>query len=647
MQINEFQFYQLLQNIIVDKKEKLNSGNLIDFFEPNEFFELALSLSYMILTRDAIVSKSNPDSVNFRNLGYLFTDSFCSAPPRIYDAYSLSPLWVISSIRDSLLHNACSVNLQTKEIMINNPNPEGNLHCDIPFEWFNKYGKYHIFESKLVNELDVKGIFLTSDTHLMQKKFNSVQDIEKFINNVIAYKIHIKSPDLLDENIIRRYIENFIDVKSSDIISKNNLEYLSYEGKWAFIVQRLKKDFKRVFPDIEVTIEQINSENVLDDFNKLYNNEDIFSHTKYKDQYSLLVNRLMRYYRMPKTAVTDSVESLIATMQIYNQELKSNEDYEECKEVIEYILNLNNDGGKTLEFIHEYRKNKNLTNTYYNNFVGDSHSLRLDDEDRERLKQYLTKQFGFEPSSIQVTLGTIKAFDEDLYNKYKNRYEESNAISDEDIAFYNMPVIKMAQQLRQKTTEVQKFLELGLVTTLGITTYAMNKEAIFDAEGYENIDKLEEIPSYSSGLYKSYSLARKELEEKIHKLEAKLKRIDNDPNFKSSKKKERLKRKIERDLEISKERFEAEEAPEEEIITYNNKKYKLTNNNDTARIIRNCLAHLDRIKYASYDEGMLLLEDEKGIIKCNIEDLYNFILNDTFMQRVQKHYIPSANGPKL
>lgn len=647
MQVDEFEFYQLLQKTIVDKKDKLNSGNLVEFFEPNQFFELALSLSYMILTKDMIKAKEEQSNVDFKNLDYLFTEDFCQTPPKIYEAYDNSPRWIIGSIRDSLLHNAYSINLEEQQININNPIPDGNLYCDIPFEWFNNYAQYHILDNKLSKEVNVRGIFLTSDTLLMQDYFHNEDDIKRFLDNIITYDIKVKSPEPLDENLVKRYIENFMYVNTSNLISQNNLEYLSYNAKWNFIKQKLITELKKEFPKVEVSVEKIKDPNALDDINKLYNTEEIFEKKEYKNQYAFLVNKLIKNYKMSKTSVIDSLESLISTMKIYNQELKNHPDYTEYKEIIDYILNLNNDGGKTIDFIHQYRKSKGLPNTYDSIIIGDSHTVEFEPEDRNNLKYYLTGQYGFEPESIQLSLGTIKCFNEQLYSKYSKKYSEKDLISNEDLTLYNENIIKMALLLRQKTAEVHEFLELGLVTALGITTYAMNKEAIFDREGYEEIDDLQDIPSYSSGAYKSYSIGRTELENKIKNLENKLEKLKNNPDFKSSKKKEKLIQKLSKQLTDSRERLKNSEAGEEEIITYNNRKYKLTTNNDTARIIRNCLSHLDRIKYTSYDEGMLLLEDERGIIKCNIEDLYNFILNDTFMQRVRQHYSQNNNGPKL
>ena len=55
--MNEFSFYENLKTIILEKYENLINGRLSNFFDMDENFNLALSLSYFVLSEDSLISE--------------------------------------------------------------------------------------------------------------------------------------------------------------------------------------------------------------------------------------------------------------------------------------------------------------------------------------------------------------------------------------------------------------------------------------------------------------------------------------------------------------------------------------------------------------------------------------------------------------
>ena len=429
--INEFYFYRGMVLNIVNNYRNLTSGNLTSFLDDNEFLDLSLAVTYMTLSKDLVIEKdvanNDPEkrlesSVDMENFDKLLNKEYNKFAPTVHKSTGTSSRWIIDSIRDSILHGQFVVNYNKKCYEINNTMKNRELICDVPFSWFKSYVDFHILEQKKLKEINITDAFFNQDTFDNFNLIHNEQELKDFTDSIVTYNINIKSDTEINEKKIQRDIKNYIDKKNYLNVDEE-LKYKSYRQKWDIIKRDLKQYLKNKYPNISVSIKEQKDELISEKLISLYNEEhnNIFSEKDKRIQYSEIKNRINKYLSISDENVLNSIEKFISSRKIYNEEIKNSEDYEECKDVIFYILNSKNNGSETLNFIHKYRIKKGLENTYDDIKIGGN--IAIDDEDRLGITKFLTNKYGSEPSSILIELSDLKEYNIEVYNKYNKRFK--------------------------------------------------------------------------------------------------------------------------------------------------------------------------------------------------------------------------------
>ena len=199
-----------------------------DFFEKDYFFEVALCLSYMTLSKEKIIAK---DMKNHDRMGRLsqmvdtvevdriFNPGFAEEMPKILFARENNNLWILDNIRDSIMHGMFDVDDERKCFLINNNQYDRELVAEIPFSWFIAYAKNDILSKKILDNYTVCGFYYNK----YKKKLHKFDTKKELMNNIL-YRVNIRGNGFNVKDIENRIRELF------DIYSKEDIDESEVEG---------------------------------------------------------------------------------------------------------------------------------------------------------------------------------------------------------------------------------------------------------------------------------------------------------------------------------------------------------------------------------------------------------------------------------
>ncbi len=297
-----------------------------EFFNFDETFYLALSLSYLGLSKEKIISKdmNNKDrlkrldrKVKEDDINKLFDGSIFKSVPKIIYTKEYDYTWILDNIRDSIMHGTFDMNLDTKELYIKNTWYDRELEVIIPFEWFNEYARYDICKKKVSDRYTIKGFF-PNNTKFNRKYFNTKNEI---LNSII-YQVDITGNKFNNAIIEKRIKELFTNCSKKDISKEMVKEYkdkykhsykysdiyLASFGVSAEIVERI---IKEEFPDVELNIR-------IDD--RKYKTAERIEKSKSKSyrDYSILLDELNSSINKKSNNLLKYLTTLICSKGIYN-----------------------------------------------------------------------------------------------------------------------------------------------------------------------------------------------------------------------------------------------------------------------------------------------------------------------------------------
>lgn len=216
--------YTFFYNMLKEKIENYEKGDLYSFFtKDSSFFSFFISINYFLLIKDFIIKKdiNNPD-INMRlSLEALESDlnSFMKENIKYITQLktaSNNNVYIIDTIRDSILHNGCDIDLTNGVVHINNSLK--SFSCDIDFNFFKEFLFYGFYDSRVFKEKEF--ILPISNREFYEKlEFNS--DFKKY--DYIYAKNSKKNLDRIKFLKIRIKESNnkYLPVKSiSDVFDK-------------------------------------------------------------------------------------------------------------------------------------------------------------------------------------------------------------------------------------------------------------------------------------------------------------------------------------------------------------------------------------------------------------------------------------------
>lgn len=263
-------YSQSIYETLYQRIKLLEYREPVYFFEYDEYFELALCLAYMTLSKEKIIDKEieNNDrlgrlkkQVATTDIDAVFDPSFNKEMPTIKNALENDNLWILDNFRDSIMHAAFDIDMENKCFIINNTQDERNLEATIPFSWFIAYTKNHIFNKKISDKYTVRGFFYND-----YKKTKTDINTHSEIFSHIMYEVVITG-NKFKVNEVEDRIRELFELYKHEQISEDT--YTTYQSKlprtknnynqrylttFAVVCDKVKSKLKEEYPDLDIKI---------------------------------------------------------------------------------------------------------------------------------------------------------------------------------------------------------------------------------------------------------------------------------------------------------------------------------------------------------------------------------------------------------
>lgn len=263
-------FSQSIYETIYKRIKLLEYKEPISFFEYDEYFELALCIAYMTLSKEKIIDKEieNDDRigrltklVSTLDIDAVFDPSFNKEMPTITSTLENNNLWILDNFRDSIMHAAFNVDMENKRFVINNTQDERQLIATIPFSWFVAYTKNDIFKKKILDKYTVRGFFYNN-----HKTSKTDINTHSEINSHIMYEAVIKG-NKFKVNEVEDRIRELFELYKHEYINQDT--FIAYQSKlprtkntynqrylttFAVVCDKVKAKLKEEYPDLDIKI---------------------------------------------------------------------------------------------------------------------------------------------------------------------------------------------------------------------------------------------------------------------------------------------------------------------------------------------------------------------------------------------------------
>ena len=220
-------FSQKISESIYKKINSIENMDINAFLKKDEYFEIALCLSYMTLSKEKIIKKDikNKDRiarlsqmVDSSEINKVFQTGFAKEMPVITYAKENNNLWILDNIRDSIMHGAFDVDEEKQLFLINNNQYDRELIAEIPFSWFISYAKNDILSKKILDNYTIRNFYYNK----YKKNKNNFYTNKELINNIL-YNVNIKG-NKFNINIVEKRIKELFDIYSNQEIDDNLIE---------------------------------------------------------------------------------------------------------------------------------------------------------------------------------------------------------------------------------------------------------------------------------------------------------------------------------------------------------------------------------------------------------------------------------------
>lgn len=319
----------------------MENYNYNEFMRKDEYFELAMCLAYLTLSKEKIIDKETKNTdrigrltkkVEQSEIDKVFTPGFASRMPKIIEAKENNNLWILDDIRDSIMHCKFDIDDEKRILKINNTQPERKLLAEIPYEWIIAYAKNDILKKRMIDKYSVKGFYYNERIKDV-KYFNTKNEIlHNIMYNAIVTGNGNKFNVRIVENRIRELFEEYSkeEVTPEDVrITKprmyKHLQYFDpfYLTSYIKAKDKVLEKIQEEFPDLTIKIFIDNrKKRILDKVNKgLLRN--------YRN-YNVLYKTLNESVSMKGIALLENLSSIISEIGNikHDSQMTSEENYE-------------------------------------------------------------------------------------------------------------------------------------------------------------------------------------------------------------------------------------------------------------------------------------------------------------------------------
>ena len=710
-------YYEVSSDELIKRLNNLRYGNIVDFFRNSDEFVLAITLAYFTLAEELLIERNSKDfniSTRFKKnisdgeLNNLLTDDI-NIRDKEKDGNSVE--WFLSALRNGIIHNGFEVDYDNKVVNVINAGALNKLDCSVSFDWFENFTLSDLLLKRTLEDYKYTMVFNPFVKSEQANYMRTYDDIKKFIeNDLFAYDIEISINDAhSDKTKLRRdefiqfckerehlfwILMNFPeDLKQTDldrfekyqnlvtvelINEKDNLNEEEYNKRYynRLFNYWFSDEFKNKYPNYNISISMFDRKSpklnmVISDLKEGWLEKQLFTTRKKKeeffDEFSIL-QRMDVSRGISKIVNYDQVDYLVTLQYLLGMYFMHRDvvrdDYGLSK-FMKKIMNSNKVlDHRTIEenymkAIHDGMLEEGIVHSYDKQITTDIIWNRdyRDGDVFVRCRQ-LCKDIEdeFLADKKNEIMNILKSEYPDYYANVSSMLEEEGAPSDQVLAVYNENDLYRLGNAKGVIKEQFDEIIIGLLYTLGINTYVVNKETSFSTlneNDYSFMDNLN-IKGYSKDSYtrsEEYRQRKRSNSKHISAINNTIQGIKrgiasivdpiiiNDKNTRISL------------LDRDKKQFENDNVVCDNYLNnrsdevYGGINMSSLSNLECATTIRNCFAHGGRIFIDGREPGcdirlVLTDYDEKGnlsgVVKTDLSSIINFFSNPVLKNAMSK-----------
>ena len=660
-------YYEVSRDELINRLMCLRHQKFVDFFRPSDEFELAISLAYFALAEELLVERDSKDfniatrfkrHVSDTRLRNLLTEDINI---RDKEADGNTPEWFLAALRNGIIHNGFIMDdllldrsFDTyKYTIVLNPfiKPESAKHLNT----FNDIRDF------IENELPAYDIEISFDEMHGDTTKIGREEFTLFCGSreTLFWKLQNTPEDLSQEELAR--LEKHKSVVEAELASEKasiseeeyNKRYYSKLFNYWFTEEFKNKypnynirisDFDRKSPRLNMVVSGMENneleKQLFPPYAKkrtfFFNTHPVFQRTEIASQMSRMVNYdrvdylnslqyLFTMYDMHKDAVKDEYGLSSFMDKVLRRKFKDSSQLQS-----EYMKSIY-DGMSEEGIVHTYDKQITDEIIRCSKYYEDAICVRcrelfdntddIDDEERTKIGEILKREFP---------------------DIYENVYNEGD--------LYRLCNAKGV--INNQMNEIV----VGLLYTLGINTYVVNKETKFDeltSTDYSFMDGLN-ITGYSKDVYSECSQrrnARKKNNEVIKRIDRTLPGINHGISISSDLSEVAKKRNQVAEMLVARQAAVNDNQVLNAYLdgrvdeTFGNVQMTSLTNLECATTIRNCFAHSGRIFVEGREPGgevKLVLTDYdengnlSGVVKTDLSSMIQFFGNPVFKNELDK-----------
>lgn len=710
-------YYEVSRDEVIKRLESIKNGDYVEFFRASDEFALAITLAYFSLAEELLIDRDSKNSdiakrfkkhIDDASLNGLLTNDITI---RSKEDKGNSVEWFLSTLRNGMIHNGFEVDYDNRVIDVHNEGALNKLDCSVTFDWFLNFTLGDYLLKRTFDTYKYTVVFNPFIKPENASYIRNYDDIRSFIENDLpAFDIEISfndsngdqtkirrdvfiafchereslfwsllnSPDSLSEEENARFEKFRKNVESKLEAERDTITLEEYDNKFyselfeEWFVSEFKEKFgnydisiskfDRTSPKLNLVINGLNDDGLEKQLfptarkrREFFNQHPVFQRIDIaravsrvvnydKVDYMLSLQYLLNMYMMHKDAVRDEY----GLSKFMRRILKSNRVPDSQQIQREYM-----------QAIHDGMLDEGVVHTYDKQIT--EHILGVmnyyDDDICLRCREICGDQAGeFSEEQIEKIGGVLKREYPERYTKITEELIKNGLPSDQVLSVYNENDLYRLCNAKYVIRDQLDAIVIGLLYTLGINTYVVNKETVFAGltdTDYSFMDGLN-IQGFSKDAYKICSdkkSKRRSNNSSIKKIDRTIPGINCGLSAATD------------DEEKTKKRNQiaAMLADRQEKVNENNDLnayldgrvddefggVKMTSlaNKECATTIRNCFAHSGRIFVDGREPGgeiRLVLTDYdengnlSGVVKADLSSLISFFSNKVFKDEMDK-----------
>lgn len=709
-------YYEVSRDELINRLICLRNQKFVDFFRPSDEFELAISLAYFALAEELLVERDSKDfniatrfkkHVSDAKLRSLLTEDI---DIRDKEVDGNTPEWFLAALRNGIIHNGFEVDYENRVINVLNNGALNKLDCSVTFDWFKKFIMNDLLLDRTFDTYKytiVLNPFIKPESASHMRTFNDIRDFIE--NDLPAYDVEVffdeahgdstrigreeftlfcgsretlfwklqNTPEDLSQDELDRLNKHKSVVETELASIKTSISEEEYSKRYysKLFNYWFTEEFKNQYPNYNIRISDFNRKsprlNIVvsgmenNELEKqlfptyakkrtfFFNTHPVFQRTEIASQMSRIVNYdrvdylnslqyLFTMYDMHKDAVRDEYGLSSFMDKVLRRKFKDSSQLQS-----EYMKSIY-DGMSEEGIVHTY--DRQITDEIIRC------SSYYEDPIYVRCRELYDNVYDIEDAEKVKICEVLKSEFSDIYESVSNEMRSQGLPSDQVLSVYNEGDLYRLCNAKGVINNQMNEIVVGLLYTLGINTYVVNKETKFDElveSDYSFMDGLN-ITGYSKDVYSECSQkrnARKKNNDSIKRIDRTIPGINHGISVSS-------------DLaEVAKKRNQIatmlaarQEAVNENNIlnayldgrvdeTFGDVQMTSLTNLECATTIRNCFAHSGRIFVEGREPGgevKLVLTDYdengnlSGVVKTDLSSLIQFFGNSVFKNELDK-----------